>query len=103
MEVAYVYLAKIDDQPKCFRGSIDSSWSCSQFFLGFSTASTGTLSTLMDPDTITCNNLQVTSSIFYCFLFFKKIIDLPGEQINDLVWETIFSSVRPKNALVSDP
>ena len=35
-----------------------------------------------------------TYSIFFCFLFVKKIIDLPGGQINDpLSGKTLFSVV----------
>ena len=43
-----------------------------------------------------------TNSIYFCFLFCKKIIDLPGGQINDpSSGETLFSSVPPSNSLVS--
>ena len=47
-----------------------------------------------------------TNSIFFCFLFAKKIIDLPGGKINDpSLGKILFSFVPPSNSLavVSDP
>ena len=42
------------------------------------------------------------TQFFFCFLFCKKIIDLPGVQINDpSSEETLFSSVPPSNSLDS--
>ena len=41
----------------------------------------------MDLDTITCNNLQVTNSIFYSLLFGKKII---------VAWRAYFLTEKPK-------
>ena len=38
---------------------------------------------------------------FFRFPFYKKIIDLPGGQINDLIWETLFSVVSPCNSLIA--
>ena len=45
-----------------------------------------------------------TNSIFLLFPFGKKIIDLPGGQINDpLVWGNIFFSLRFLLATASSP
>ena len=49
---------------------------------------------------------QATNSIISAFLFCKKIIDLPGGQINEpSSGKTLFSVVPPSNSLisVSDP
>ena len=44
---------------------------------------------------------QVWTLTQFFLLFVKKIIDLPGGQINPLIEETLFSSVPPSNSLVS--